>query len=243
MEPNFTMEAVKVKIEKLMRLSASPNEHEAASALAKAEALMAEYNLAHSEILMDEKQTSSNDVVKTVFGEDIEDWEGALASGIARIFGVKMYNSVSHVIIKRRRSSRKSIVLYGLPMDVETVKGMFTMVKETIEGEAIVDFLLQKYLGVIGKDRGATLAYKRGWFNGAVERIIQRVKDQRDYTIAQENKMTSLVIRKGDLIRQKMAQDGVSLTSAKSSSAKSSAAGWAAGRAAGDRIGLNKLVG
>lgn len=241
MQKNFTFDAVKVKIEKLLRLSTSPNEFEAASALAKSQALMEEYNLSMAEIILDDRQTNSLSIVKETLGTDVEDWERALANGIAKIFGVKMFAQREYERVHRRRSTRKSIVFYGLPMDVSTTKDCFVMIQEMIQIRSIAEFALAKLAGIIGHSRGATLAYKRGWFDGCITRIINRVKENRDYELGQGNKMTALVVRKEELISQKMKADGIHLVNIPSS-ARSSVDGFHRGASAANSIALNKLV-
>lgn len=236
----FTIEECKLKIEKLMKLSESPNEHEAALAMSKAQKLMTEYNLSISEIIMDEAKPLS--AIRDEIGEDIEDWEGWLASGIAEIFGVRMFNHISHRVVRFNRRQRKSIVFYGLPMDVEAVKATFTMLNSTINHLSFIEFMKMKMAGIIGNARGETLSIKRGWFMGCVERIVARVKEQRDYEMSQNVAITALVIRKKDIIREAMAKDGIRLTQTAPSKAAASATGYTMGQNAANNIALNRLV-
>lgn len=245
----FTIDEVKGKIEKLMRLSSSPNEHEASLALAKAQELMAEYNLGMAECILSDAKVNENQVIVDEFGDDVDDWEIGLASKLSSIFDVRMYinkriyykdvNSIN-------RTTSRSILLYGLPMDVETMKSVYQMIQPLIKSIGVKHFAILKRNNVIGLHRGTTMAYKRGWFLGCVLRITERVDEQRRMRLAQDNKMTALVIRKSEIIdeavKEKMGIDPSTLKEEKNSSAKTSKIGMIQGMRAADSIAINSLI-
>jgi len=76
------------KIKKLLALSEPPNEHEAASALAKAQALMIEHDVTSMQIQVSEIGVSS--VRSRVISKTPTDWETALFRAITDAFGCEL---------------------------------------------------------------------------------------------------------------------------------------------------------
>lgn len=92
---NHTEEQKKIieKIRKLLRLSRSSNEHEAAAAAAKAQELLSEYNLSKDSIRSGQQAAdlrASRAYKKT--RQRLETWAYRLASGVARAFDCKYYH-------------------------------------------------------------------------------------------------------------------------------------------------------
>ncbi len=77
------------KIKKLMALGRSSNPYEAARALEKAEALIAEYGISHEQILL--KDITNESVPRAGFSQVPPLYEARLMKDIAGAFGVRMY--------------------------------------------------------------------------------------------------------------------------------------------------------
>jgi len=76
------------KIQKLMGLATSSNEHEAAFALSKAQALMEEHNLTSTDI--HRSQIGSTQFKSTQSVSKVKDWELALVQQVAGAFGCRV---------------------------------------------------------------------------------------------------------------------------------------------------------
>ncbi|WP_406586779.1 DUF2786 domain-containing protein [Asaia lannensis] len=75
------------RIKKLIALGASPNANEAAVAMAKARALMAEYNIDQAAVDLAELQDVAS-IFAASHARRAPRWDGALRGGISRTFGV-----------------------------------------------------------------------------------------------------------------------------------------------------------
>jgi hypothetical protein len=76
------------KIQKLMALATSANEHEAALALSKAQALMAEHNLTSTDLHRSQLGTTQFKSTQSV--SKVKDWELALVQQVAGAFGCRV---------------------------------------------------------------------------------------------------------------------------------------------------------
>lgn len=76
------------KVQKLLNLSASSNEHEAALALSKAAELMAEYGI--TKTALDRTQITRDEVKSTQSVSKVKDWELMLMQLVAKSFGCKL---------------------------------------------------------------------------------------------------------------------------------------------------------
>lgn len=235
-------EAIKGKIEKLIKLSSSPNEHEASLALAKAQELMQQYSIAFADLVLDESKTTIVDVQQEIVMKDVDDWEGRLCNNISKIFDVKCIYNQYWIRRNLNKVKHRDIQLFGLPDDLLAAKAMIQMVHKAILTIAASHFALMKAKGVIGAHRGRTLAYKYGWFLGCGQRICERVEEQRRHQLAQDNKMTALVIRKAELVDNYIKNLYGKLEELKQSKARASQLGYDAGVQAGNSIALNKQV-
>ncbi|AMK09618.1 DUF2786 domain-containing protein [Pseudodesulfovibrio indicus] len=81
------------KIQKLLSLASSDNEHEAAAAAAKAQALLSEYNLAMSDIPEQETRETKAERAKARTRQRLEDWAFALANHTADAFDCRYFHS------------------------------------------------------------------------------------------------------------------------------------------------------
>lgn len=95
------------KIEKLLNLSKSSNEHEAALALQRAQKLMATYNISVEDVKG--SKISSGSVDEIVNAELIEVWVDALLSLVTSTFGIK---AVRHHIVSSEFNKNGKNVLY-----------------------------------------------------------------------------------------------------------------------------------
>jgi len=151
------------QVQKLLALSKSSNEHEAALALARAEALLEKYRLDMTQIEMmgGGKEDIIEDQDPLFDSENLAPWETRLAHGIAYIYGCTTI-----------RLNNKLIRIIGRSSDIMFVRYLVTYI--TLE--------LFRFSAALYKKRKD---YKNAYFLGAVDVIIQRLKEAQAAT--QEN--------------------------------------------------------
>ena len=101
------------KIRKLLQLAKSENEHEAASAAARAAEMMAEHGLSEAELRVTDASKKAEPIVEhhaTVAREDkrIVAWKGSLAHGVADAHGCKMWWRGGKVVLLGRTSATQA---------------------------------------------------------------------------------------------------------------------------------------
>lgn len=101
------------RIRKLLALSKSANEHEAAAAAAKASQLMREHEIGEAMLRVEDDSRSAEDIVEgTVDGSQAARkrvaWKCFIASGAALAFGVKMWTTSGKIVGLGRVSAVQS---------------------------------------------------------------------------------------------------------------------------------------
>jgi hypothetical protein len=110
------IDAIKSKIRKLLALGTSSNEHEAATAIAKAEKLMKLYHLNNSDVAFTQEVVSVE-----AQNEVIPEWENQLLSACC-------YPHNCHVVLTESGDA----IITGRPQNVEISKLMFAYLKDTV---------------------------------------------------------------------------------------------------------------
>ena len=152
----LTREQVLEKVRRLLALSQSNNEHEAAVAAAKAEQLLQEHRLteAELEITNDAQERAALEADPLdVLGRNGTVWKGVLVYGISKLHGCYCY-------IDRDRNFRQRYRLIGRPSDVNSVRYLYAWLTTEIER------LTQKHAG---KGRTWMNSYRRGAVSGILD--------------------------------------------------------------------------
>jgi Protein of unknown function (DUF2786) len=174
------MEKIILKIQKLLALSASCNEHEAALAAAHAQRLLALHNLQMADIMTGSPPEKA-DTVDVAAGKSLPKWAGWIASSVAQSFGCR----VIHV-----KNDQPKLVFIGVGLDVEAASYTYLMLEKTLRR------LAKAYL----QERG-DLTYaadreriRRSYYLGAARAVSQLLSRQ-----AKETPVTTgaLVVVKG----------------------------------------------
>lgn len=150
------------RVQNLLALSKSSNEHKAALALARAETLLEKYRLDITEVEMmgGSKEGIIEDDDPLFDSENLEPWESQLAHGVAWIYGCTTI-----------RLSNKIIRIIGRPSDIMFVRYLVTYI--TLE--------LFRFSVTLYKKRKD---YKSAYFLGAVSVILKRLKEAQKETQA-----------------------------------------------------------
>ena len=210
------------KVEKLLTLGQSPNEHEATSALAKARALMDEYQISELEIQEAEVELTASSVDLETTARRKE-WISQLNNSLGRFNSLKIYYKV--------HSRKRTLCAVGMNSDIRMFEQMREYLVETIER------LAKQYAKV---EIGNTNALKAQFALGASHRISIRLDEILAEQKAQAQEMGSaLVIVKEDLIQKAMA--GINLKNGTRSTYAITGA-YVAGSQAGKDISLNSQI-
>lgn len=180
------------KIKKLLRLSKSNNEHEAALAAARAQELLSKYNLDEAEFVEQEipkeaGMASVHNVVKKPAS-----WVFLLASSVAGAFDCKYYHS-----------SRGLVVFVGVDCDHEVASWTFAYLYRSINRLAAV-FMgksQQRRLTAKGKKK-----VRLSYCLGCADVVKHKLRQQKEHTPITT---TALVPVKDALIKARMEQCGV----------------------------------
>lgn len=118
------MSELMVKIQKLLALSGSPNEHEAQSALARANALMLENNLTYENVAEFQARSESREYItekrtlETKYG-------GRQLDGICRILQKYFFVKVVYIGGHRGYGSNRTVAIFGESSNVDVAKHVF----------------------------------------------------------------------------------------------------------------------
>jgi hypothetical protein len=231
------MEKIHQRIAKLLALSESDNIHEAANALAQAQALMDKYKI---EKIMN-NETSRGEVQFSdhlpcfEFNQRVPKWKWSLLWGISKVNNCKPWAN--------RMSSPSTAYLVGFEEDVVHATTMYKYIESKIIG------LANRY-GLAHPGRSARDSFRKG----AVAEVKLRLLEQRDLTMKElkqgakdsKTKTAIQVIHETSLlVEQAMLNNNMGYRSA-SSSRSGDAGAFAAGVRAGKSIrlkGNNKELG
>jgi hypothetical protein len=175
------------KIRKLLRLSESPNEHEAALAATKARELLSSYNLSLADLSIEDILQKLGIVeIPTSTYFKIEEWVQALAFHIARIFDCRVLGWGSLSEIGR-------IVFVGTPSDAEVAIYTFEFLRRS------VDEMAKDAIRTLREERKGIdeATYRQTYLIGAVQRIREEmVLRSLVFKKKEQNECTAVVLHK-----------------------------------------------
>lgn len=143
------------KINKLLALSTSPNEHESAAAAAKVSTLLAQYNLSLSDLGGISDEDFGEYVVES--SKIMVTWKMTLLQGIAHVNGCTSFYT-----------NCKNIMLVGYPASCVIVHNLYNYLSQTIERLAAEHK---------GKGRSFLNAFKVGCATRLLERLAEKRKE------------------------------------------------------------------
>lgn len=175
-------ERISQKIQKLLALSQSSNQHEAANALAKAQLLMEKYGLSQKSIEM--SKIGSIEKEGLVRALDLPDWYKGFTSVIARCFGVR---TVMHRVpgSKSREWCSSVVVFVGQKDRIELASYCYEVVGRQLL-QARKEY--NKQLGKMDPNRKWKLveAYCLGFVNSLYEKVQLFVVDPQEEKLQEE---------------------------------------------------------
>ena len=199
------------KLRKLLELSKSSNEHEAALAAARAADIMLQFQISEAELdSTDATVDEMGDVVADAMTSKVA-WKGALGYSVASGCGCRMYWSYIHDTNRGR--SVRTIQIFGGTTDVQTARYLYSYLAKELTRLAKAaydpDADPLRYGNAANKAQAA-----RTWQNsfklGACAVIEKRLKEQREVTVAKtktDGKTKALVVLQKQAVAVKSAWD------------------------------------
>lgn len=178
------------KIQKLLRLASSDNEHEAAAAAAKVQALLSKYNLAMSDIPDYREQAMKADRAKTKTRQRLEDWAHAMAHAVADAFDCRYFHSTDGFT-----------VFVGVGADQEVCAWTYHYLYKTLL--RMGSTYLREQCRRLRSNRSRDMA-RASYLKGVVCTVSQRLKAQKRATPVTES---ALVPVKESAIEAEMPDD------------------------------------
>ena len=222
-------ETIIKKIQKCFSLASSSNENEAAVAVKKAKELLNKYNLTMVDISAFE---SPSEIITSKVGEDKRHamWEQVLLAKLAVVFDCKSF-------VRKSRNSKPSMNVVGFPVDVEIFSYTYDYLVR------VIDKLYRKALKVEKSksnywDKKRTFAFKSGFSVGCCERIVERIKEDRDKALQANVDSRALVLTKSKSVST-WAKENLNL---KTRTTRYNPTGYDKGRSAADGISLRDAI-
>jgi hypothetical protein len=238
METRKIDETTMRRLQKLLALAGSDNEHEAALAMGKAQEIMKEHNLSTIDVSMDGRGAHVADVEMDGMTKTAQKWEYALGHAIAKAFDGRA--------IQRSGSRHKgwSIIFVAGRTDMEIITDLFTRLRETIRRmsqEYVARELPYSCLGA----KSLHTSYRHGVVDTVRERLQKMVANSRpDMNTANACGVTGreLMIVKDKAVAQRTAKLFPSLRTIAMRSGISASGAYGQGRADGQNVGLHRSV-
>lgn len=243
------------KIKKLLSLSKSSNEHEAALAAARATELMIEHQISEAKLETGERQEEIGEHSVGDTDKSMVIWKGELAKALAQTLGCEMFWQTRHDAVAGRRVHTQIV---GKTSDVQTVEYLYLylvaeisrLAEESYNSDNDPVYQQAERAGAHFSHRShAARQWKEAFRLGAAHTVSKRVAQQRAKTIvkarAQSRGTTALIVI--DKALEKLKKDNEAIAEymkAKKLGKKQSRVtvrddGYRAGTEAGEDINLN----
>lgn len=173
----MTYEEALSKVQKLLKLTDSPNANEAAAAAATAQAIMDKYNIeksvAEAEAVTEEVEEEIRNFAHVEEGEldgegrNRSTWRTQLAATVAR------HNSCSVFLSTRYRNGQRlsTVEIVGRPSDVGTTRYLFSWLRDEIERLAVRE------------SKGMGKTWGLNFRLGCIDTISQKLSESRRKTV------------------------------------------------------------
>lgn len=224
------------KVNKLLALAGNnPNEHEAANAAAQAQRLMEKYQIAQFQVGGDQDDSTGMGVIDGVIIRQgrMDIWMQSLFVDLCHLYECDGYRA-------RHGGGLRAI---GLESDVEMVKTMFGYLVKVIRHLHKVEWDVAKARGEYSGGRRMANAFRRGFCQGAADRIVQRLQGEKAEAAAAECDVRALVVVKKDKIDKFKEDNDYKFRKQSRRSAGHAAGAYQKGQAAGNNVGLTAPAG
>jgi hypothetical protein len=222
------------RVAKLMRLSKSTNEHEAANAASLAAELMIEHQISEAQIASATGADAADplNLVNAFESKSKVSWRTSILSGLCYAFGV-------YLVTDRRERGTVKLMISGKTSAVDTVLYMFPYL--CAETDRLADDLYPS------RGTGTPRTWKHAFRLGCAATIRDRLVAQKDSQVAQARAAGLSLMRIDQAIAlakdhcvANMLGKGDKLSKSGSKSAYSNRDGFAAGKEAGKRVAIGR---
>ncbi len=161
----MSLEAIKERVAKLLSLAESPNQHEAARALAQAQRIITSYKLSIAECLAKGSEVAFKDepiikdAVPLIATGRVSLWQSYICQVLA-----------SHNDCKILKYAGKGLIIFGRASDINTVRTM-------------LNFTIRQLWNLSPKGKGKV--YSDSWYTGVIVTIERRLKEMRTEVLSQ----------------------------------------------------------
>lgn len=213
------------KIRKLLALSNSSNEHEAALAASHAQRLLSEHNLAMADIESEQKPQLADKVEASV-SKTLPKWVRHLSAGVCIAFDCQ---GIHH-------PATGKLTFIGIGADVQVAAYTFAYLDKTVRRLCSNYMKLSSYENIPARHRELM---RQSYYLGAVSTITARLREQKAQTPITPG---ALVPIKEGLIKKAMSDIGPTRTVRSRRSYIDSHA-YSTGQQEGQQVGINKGIG
>lgn len=226
-------DAIVEKIKKLLALSGSNNENEAASALRKAHQLLLDYDLSMDQVEKSENNIHSLELLK--FARE-QAWKTVLVNAVADYNFCKVLNRKSYIQVSRNKAKPSYCYeIYGSEVDIHVCREMFEYLTRSI-------LIMTRNSSKDRKDRPYKESYKLGMAYKISERLI-KFSDEEKVVSHQNALVLSYQKTRNSEIDNHWEKLGFNIQNKKSRSRRVYSDAFDAGYEKADSINLAKQVG
>tara|TARA_R110000824_G_scaffold7807_2_gene35238 strand:- start:4341 stop:5099 length:759 start_codon:yes stop_codon:yes gene_type:complete len=238
-------ESIKGKIQKLLALSRDEgaSEAEAAFAFKKAHELLSTYNLDLSDI----KEVNADEILHEKMIEVMrEEWIKTLYTSTSKLYFCKYYYTTKRVVDNMyKETNRVEHNIVGRDHNIEITKSMVTYFVETIKRMG------ETHIAPIPGDGRQLNKIKRNYELGIAHRLGERVRDLYEASVRhdpsdkienQNKNLPALYKTELQLCGDKLASEGIRLTSKRSSASITAGAAYRNGKRDGNNINLSGQI-
>ena len=227
----MTREKVIDKIKKLLALSQSDNEHEAAFAASKAQELLDKENVRISEV----EGVSGSEISEYLVKEKgrFMSWEMQLFAKLAKTMDCFPYVETNRAVKMRR------LMVAGYKQDVEVLNYLREYVSKSIL--RLVSRALKEQKTDPAWNRKRTMAFKNAFGVGASTRVCEMIDAQRRERLSRDVTCRDLIVARG-LAVQDWVVKNLNLGKGKHRRVCYDVAGWNMGYEAGNDISIRDAV-
>lgn len=217
---NFDKEKIVDKIRKLLALSTSSNEHEAALALENANKLLLKYNLEMSDI---DEQVNLNNVIEDTVAESgrIMSWKINLMTSLMDLNNCRI---IIHSVVR----GEKKIKAIGRKCNIEVSMAMYDYVLQTMERKLRSERAIDKFSFRLG-------------FSRAIQRKVAEILENRN-KVDIDPRCTALVVQEKALVRSFMRDNYKNLRTSVTKTSFGDAGSYYSGLNAGNSVSLNSQI-
>ncbi len=225
------------KLQKLLALSASDNEHEAALALEKARYLMNEYNLTTRDVADDGSGADVNNQDLWGLTKSRQKWESLLGSAVAKTFD-------GHAVITKATEGWY-FTFVATKTDMEIIVDLYTRLRQTIRRMSDAYVLHQRKNQPWLSPKTLHNSYRRGMVL-TIHGRLQQLRENTRPDAKQQNRFgltgKDLVMVKNAAVDQHMTELFGKVHTVRSGRVTVNAAAYNQGRQDGDHINLHRSL-